>query len=188
MNSLRACSDLYAQAEHTVQELMHTHAERARQELMRALSRRIRNWCVHWAYASGTNVCTELSPFKTCWAYASETDAYPEHTGQELIRALSMRVRNWCARSSCASEIKWCLAPPKIKVTSHQPRKALWCKNHENPSDRKSHTWAPLMSHVLNRTLLKLAFVSYANLVCLQRGPSIGWHISFTITGSQIVT
>ncbi len=24
------------------------------------------------------------------------------------------------------------------------PRKTLWCKNQENPSDRKSHTWAPL--------------------------------------------
>ncbi len=99
----------------------HAHAERARQVLMRALSIRVRNWCVHWAYASGTNVCTERSPFKTCWAkwaYASGTDAYPEHTGQELMRALSIRVRNWCARSTCASEIKWCLAPLKIKVTS----------------------------------------------------------------------
>jgi hypothetical protein len=30
------------------------------------------------------------------------------------------------------------------------PIKTLWCKKHENPSDRKSHTWAPL------RTLLPL--------------------------------
>ncbi len=27
---------------------------------------------------------------------------------------------------------------------SRLPRKALWCKNHENTSDRKSHPWAPL--------------------------------------------
>jgi hypothetical protein len=27
---------------------------------------------------------------------------------------------------------------------NHLPRKTLWCKNQENPSDRKSHTWAPL--------------------------------------------
>ncbi len=96
----------------------YAHAERARQELMRALSIRVRNWCVHWAYASGTNTWTERSPFKTCWAYASGTHAYPEHTGQELIRALSIRVRNWRACSACASEIRWCLAPPKIKGTS----------------------------------------------------------------------
>ena len=75
----------------------------------------------------------------------------PEHTGQELMRALSIRIRNWCACSACAPEIKWCLAPPKIKIISlyfsHKvtfPEKALWCNNYENPSDRKSHTWAPL--------------------------------------------
>jgi len=68
------------------------HAEHARQELMRMLSIRVRNWCVHWAYASGTNKCTERSPFKTCWAYASGADAYPEHTHQELMRMLSIRI------------------------------------------------------------------------------------------------
>jgi hypothetical protein len=34
------------------------------------------------------------------------------------MRALSVRVRNWWARSVCTSEIRWCLVPPKIKVTS----------------------------------------------------------------------
>ncbi len=154
---------------------------------MRALSMRVRNWCVHCACTSGTdvyaehtsqelvralsicvraNACTEGIPFKKCWAYASGTDAYPDHTGQELMhllsirvrnwcipwayasvfyvyalhkhknskfekvpskhaeqcehackelmRALSLRVRNWCAGSACTSEIKWCLAPSKI--------------------------------------------------------------------------
>ncbi len=72
------------------------------------LSMRVRNWwlrrayesgtSVHWAYVSGTNVCKERSPFKTCWACASGIDVYPEHTGQELMRALSIRVRNsWCS-------------------------------------------------------------------------------------------
>jgi hypothetical protein len=39
----------------------------------------------------------------------------------------------------------------KSKVTSlyfspkvPNPAKALWCKNHENPIDGKSHVWAPL--------------------------------------------
>ncbi len=41
---------------------------------------------------------------------------------------------------------------PKIKIISLHfiyllPRKAFWCKNHENPSDRESHTWAPLKVH-----------------------------------------
>ncbi len=141
--------------------------EHARQELMRTLSIRFRNWWLHWAYALGTNVCTERIPFKKCWAYASGNDVYPEHTGQELMHslsiwvrnwcvpwayasvsyayaqhkhknykfekvpskhaeharkelmcALSVHVRNWCAGSACASEIKWCLAPSNIWVTS----------------------------------------------------------------------
>ncbi len=70
------------------------------QELMRALSIRVRNRCVHWAYASGTNACTGRSPFIICWAYASGAGAYAEHTGRELMRALSVRVRNWCSRSA----------------------------------------------------------------------------------------
>ncbi len=119
MNSLRACSDLYAHAEHTGQELTGT------------LSMRVRNWCVCWAYKSGTGACTEHTrQGANAWqsavpskhaeqrAYTSGTDAYPEHTGQELMCALSIRIRNSCARSACAPEIKWCLASPKIKVTS----------------------------------------------------------------------
>ncbi len=118
------------------------------QELMHALSIWVRNWCMHWAYMSGTNASTERSPFKTCWAYTSGTDAYPEHTHHYLMRILSvsvkipnlkrfpqnmliMCIRNWwvhlayasgtdacTVRSACASEIKWCLAAPKIKATS----------------------------------------------------------------------
>jgi hypothetical protein len=62
---------------------------------------------------SGTGACTEhtrqveRSPFKTFRAYTSGTDAYPEHTGQELMLALHIHVRNLC------------LAPPKIKVISY---------------------------------------------------------------------
>ena len=31
--------------------------------------------------------------------------------------------------------------------------KTLWCKNQENPSDRISHTWAPLTILVCDREL-----------------------------------
>ncbi len=124
----------------------YAHAECARQELMHAQSIRVRNWCVHWAYASGTNTCTERSPFKTCWAYASGTDVYPEHTHQELMRMLSIRISSLRVRSECASKTKCGIAPSKSKLiflpTNHLPMKTLWCKNQENPSERISHAWA----------------------------------------------
>ncbi len=34
------------------------------------------------------------------------------------------------------------------------PIETLWCKNHQNLSDRKSHTWAPLMLLVGGHTLI----------------------------------
>jgi hypothetical protein len=79
------------------------YAEHTCQELMSALSISVRNWCVHCACASGTNVWTQHRPFKTCWAYASGTNVYPERTSQELMCLLSIRVRNWCAPSAYAS-------------------------------------------------------------------------------------
>jgi hypothetical protein len=78
--------------EHAYQELMHALSI----HMMCALSIRVRTWCMHWAYVSGTNGCTDHSPFKTCWTYASGTGAYPErtrkHTCQELMRTLSIRI------------------------------------------------------------------------------------------------
>ncbi len=43
------------------------NAEHTCQELKCALSIRIRNWCMHWAYRSGTGVCTEHMPNGTRW-------------------------------------------------------------------------------------------------------------------------
>ncbi len=74
----------------------HAHAEHARQELMRLLSIRVKNWCVSWA-------CVRV--------------LMPDRA-QSLQNMLSIRIRNWCACSACATEIKWCLVPPQIKVTS----------------------------------------------------------------------
>jgi len=51
-------------ADHARKELMRC-TERARQELMRALSVRVRNRCVHWAYASGTDAHGCLAPLKS---------------------------------------------------------------------------------------------------------------------------
>jgi len=72
------------------------YTEHLRQELIRALCKRVRNWCGRWAYASGTDACCECAH-------------------QELMSALCIHVKNWYARSACVSEIKWCLAPPKVK-------------------------------------------------------------------------
>ncbi len=108
---------------------------------MRTLSIRVRNsracwacvrsWCVRWAYESGTGACTEhmrqvlmraqsAVPSKHAvrnwcvpWAYGSGTDACTEPTCLELMRMFIVRIRN----------NKWCLSPPKIKVTSHQRQK-----------------------------------------------------------------
>ncbi len=111
---------------------------------MRTLSIRVRNLCVRWAYGSGTDACTEHTSQELIRALSAHmkfekvSSKHAEHTHQdlmrtlsnehtcqelmhtpkELIRALSVRVRNWCVSSACASEIKWCLAPPKIKIIS----------------------------------------------------------------------
>jgi hypothetical protein len=68
------------------------------------------------------------------------------------MRMLSIRISSLRVCSACASETKCGLAPLKINISNrliflppnHLPRKTLWCKNLENPSDRISHTWAPL--------------------------------------------
>ncbi len=101
--------------------------EHACQELMRMLSIRVRNWCVHWAYASCTNACKERLPLKKCWAYASGTDAYPEHTGQKLMRLLSIRVRNWCVPWAYAS-VSYAYAQNKHKNSKFErgPSKPCW--------------------------------------------------------------
>jgi len=122
----------YAHAQHAHQfshfsNIHFVYPQHACKELMRALlSLWVSNWWVYWAFASWTILCTERSPFKTCWAYVSGalcvpwahgsgTDAHTEHprqklicalsvvtskhaehTCQELMRTLSIRVRNWC--------------------------------------------------------------------------------------------
>ncbi len=129
---------------------------------MRTLSLRVRNWCVHWAYQSETGACTEHTHQLLIRAQSAVPLKHDDHDnmGQELMHALSVHVRNWCACSACASEIKWCLAAPIIKVTSlyfspkvTYPETLLWSKSHENPSDQKSHTWAPL-NYLFNKLFL----------------------------------
>ncbi len=105
------------------------------QSLQNMLSIRFRNWCVPWAQALFFySVSMKLPNWK-----GSSKHADP--ACKELMCALSVSVKSWCLHWACLSgtnvhaEIKWCLAPPKVKVTSlyfspqsHQPKKAVWCK------------------------------------------------------------
>ncbi len=83
--------------------------------ILYTLSMRVRNWCMHWACASGT-------------------DAYAEHAHQELMRTLSMRIRNWCVRWACASGTYACaehtsqelVACTEHTCKEHSPFKTCW--------------------------------------------------------------
>ncbi len=109
------------------------HAEHTHQGLMRTLSIQVRNWCISWAYASGTDAYAECThqfltrmlsiskkiqnfkrAFNPCWAYVSGTDACIEHARKELMRTLSICISSLRVCSAYASENKWGLAPPKI--------------------------------------------------------------------------
>jgi hypothetical protein len=54
-------------------------------------------------------------------------------------------------------KLNWLASPLARTPQSCPPIETLWCKNHENPSDRKSLTGAPLTSlHSLN---FKVGFI-----------------------------
>ncbi len=57
---------------------------------------------------------------------------------------LSIRIRNFAAPNEPLNITK-----NLILTLKSPPIETLWCKNHQNPSDRKSHTWAHLMSSLL---------------------------------------
>ncbi len=96
------------------------------QSLQNILSKRIRDWCIPWAYESELMHLLSISvkiqnlkrAFKPCWAYMSGTDAWTQHAGKELMRMLSLCIRSLRVCSACASETKWGPAPPKIKIIS----------------------------------------------------------------------
>ncbi len=49
-----------------------------------------------WAYESGTGACTEHMHQELMRAQSTAPSKYAEHTHQELIHTLCIRVRNWC--------------------------------------------------------------------------------------------
>ncbi len=81
--------------------------------------------CIQWAYASVSYAYAhrrvKIPNLKRPSKHANHVRKELMHfecACQELMRALSVRIRNWCACWVCASEIKYCIAPPKVKVTS----------------------------------------------------------------------
>ncbi len=56
---------------------------------------------------------------------------------------VSIRIRNFAAPNEPLSIKKTIF----ILTQKSPPTETLWCKNHQNPSYRKSHTLAPLKSH-----------------------------------------
>ncbi len=79
-------------------------------------------------------MCTERIPFKKCWAYASGNDAYPEHTGQELMHSLNIRVRNWC--------VPWAYASVSYEYAQHKHKNSIFEKVS---SKHAEHTHKELM-------------------------------------------
>ncbi len=116
--------------EHTHQVLMCAqrafpliNAEHTHQELMRTLSIRVRNWCVRWAYKSGTDAYPEHThQFLTRMLSISikipnlkeVPPNHAEHTRKELVRMLSIRDRNWCTCWAFASIPYTCISSLRL--------------------------------------------------------------------------
>jgi hypothetical protein len=112
------------------------------------MSIRVRSWCVRsactsvpYAHAQCTHqFLTHMLSWSVCSAWASVPDAHAQRTHQFLTRMLRVRVSHWCICWPCFERT----ARPKI-ILSISVRnfnvavETLWCKNHENSSDRKSH-------------------------------------------------
>ncbi len=75
---------------------------------------------VHLGPRNSLFVCSQSifkEPFKTCWAYALRTDAYPEHTDQELMRLLRIRISSWCVPwTYCMHQFLMGYAQHKLKI------------------------------------------------------------------------
>ncbi len=113
---------------------------------MRALSMHDRNWCIRWAYESGTDACTEHTRqvlMRAQSAFPSKNAEHThqglmrtlsEHTGQELMCSLSIRVRNWC--------VPWAYASVSYAYAQHKYNNS---KFEKVPSKHAEHAIKELM-------------------------------------------
>jgi hypothetical protein len=191
------------QNEHLKNTKTDAHAEHVRQELMRMLSVRIsswraRSWCasVPDPYAQrahkGRSMRVRNSIFLIILKYLKHqkflkisVDAnkwsqkllgkiffFCPNSKKNLLKIkLSIRVRNIAAPNEPLNIKKTNfyfnpkVAPPSIET--------LWCKNHQNPSYQKSHTWAPLNVNGRNRGFppMLISFNFFWNL----KGTTFSW-------------
>jgi hypothetical protein len=63
----------------------------------------IRNWCVHWACASWTDVYTKHTRQELLSAWSPGVQNWCLHWAQSLQNMLSIHVRNWCVHWVCTS-------------------------------------------------------------------------------------
>ncbi len=91
------------------------------QELMRALRMRVRNWCVHWAYTSGTDGCTEHTRQVSAQSQCLRPQCW----------ALSILVRNWCicwAYASVPVAYPWAYASVSYAYDQHKRKNSKFEK------------------------------------------------------------
>ncbi len=92
------------------------------QSLQNMLNMHVRNLCVPWAYGSGTDAFAQCA--RNWWvslAYASVSYAYAQHKSKKCQILMGPFKPCWAyaqGTDACASEIKWYLAPPKMRITS----------------------------------------------------------------------
>jgi hypothetical protein len=93
-----------------------------------------------------------------------------------------MRVRNFAATYEPLNIFKKLIF---ILTQKSPPIETLCCKNHKNPSYRKSHTWAPLMfgcTYVLASSVLEM--VLHCQSLC---GLVLGATLSLAVKGREKV-
>jgi hypothetical protein len=110
------------------------HSEHTHQGLMRTLIERVRNWCVRWAYASGTDAHAEHThqfitrilsisvkipnlkrAFKPCWAYASGIDVCTWHARKKLMRMLRYASAPYAYAQLAHQKLNEAWLPQKLK-------------------------------------------------------------------------
>ncbi len=102
------------------------NAEHMHQEMMCTLSIRVRNWCIHWTYESGTDAYLEhMHQFLTRMLSISIKILYLKRSLQSM---LSKHIRNWCVHWACMSGTDACTEPDaQAQATSPWVKKVGHC-------------------------------------------------------------
>ncbi len=91
---------------------------------MRTLSIWVRNWCVHWTSASGTDTHPKhMHQFLTCMLSRPISLAI-----FKILYTLSMRVRNWCMHFAIMP-VRYCICWAYVSETDAwlSIRVSYWC-------------------------------------------------------------